>query len=164
MMYILEAIIGSESALRKVVLDQPNAVFVPLKQGVALVPMTDKFLSAVTDGTSDRPLGFWKLPGGFEPLLAEWSEDGPVGYVEAEFYGGYGGQRAALWVDGKLALGPLVVGDGERFTADGSERFAVDGSPISQILRRLGVVKDNFYDEFEAVGLGRHQHTSEWQP
>jgi hypothetical protein len=156
MTYILEAIIGSEPALRKVILEQPNAVLVPLKQGVALVPMTDKFLSAVTDGTSDRSLGFWKLPGGFEPLLADWSEDGPVGYVEAEFYGGYGGQRAALWVDGKLALGPLADGDGAR--------SAADGSPISQILRRLGVVKDNFYDEFDAVGLGRHRHTGEWQP
>jgi hypothetical protein len=155
MTYILEAIIGSEPALRKVILEQPTAVLVPLKQGVALVPMTDKFFSAVTNGTSERPLRFWKLPGGFEKVLADWSADGPVGYVEAEFFGGYGGQRAALWVDGRLAFGPLAVGDGQRFTPD--------GSPISQVLRRLGVVKDNFYDEFDAVGLGRHHHTSEWQ-
>ena len=64
--YILEAVIGSESRLRKAILDQPAAVVVPLRQGIAMVPMTDKLFSAVTDGSSERPLGFWKLPGGFE--------------------------------------------------------------------------------------------------
>jgi hypothetical protein len=154
--YIIEAVIGSENALRKVILEQPAAVLVPLQQGVAMVPMTDKLFSTVTDATADRPLGFWKLPGGFEQVLADWSADGPVAYVEAESYGGYGGERAALWVDGKLALGPLSVGEGDGPPAD--------GSPISQVLRRLGVVKDNHDDEFDAVGLGSHQHTSEWQP
>jgi len=154
--YILEAVIGSESRLRKAILDQPAAVVVPLRQGIALVPMTDKLFSAVTDGSSERPLGFWKLPGGFEKVLSAWSEDGPVGYVEAEYFGGYGGQRAALWADGAVAAGPLVIRAGEKFPAA--------GSPISQILRHLGVNRGKHHDEFEAVGLRRHRHTSEWLP
>lgn len=159
--YILEGVIGPERVLRKVILEQPTAVLVPLRQGMAVVPMTDKLVSTITDGTSNHKLGFWKLPGGFDQVLAEWSSDGPVAYVEAESYGGYGGQRAALWADGKLSLGPLAVDDGD----DDGDGSAADGAgPISQVLRRLGVVKDNYTDEFEAVGLGRHNHTSEWRP
>jgi hypothetical protein len=35
-------------------------------------------LFTITDGTSNHKLGFWKLPGGFDRVLAEWSSDGPV--------------------------------------------------------------------------------------
>jgi len=129
-------------------------VLVPLRQGIAMVPMTDKLFAAVTDGTSERPMGFWKLPGGFEQVLSAWSSDGPVGYVEAEYFGGYGSQRAALWVDGEVALGPIAVEEGEPFPQA--------GSPISQILRDLGVKRGKHQDEFDAIGLGRHRHTSEW--
>jgi hypothetical protein len=152
--YIIEAVVGPESVLRKVILEQPAAVVVPLGQGIAMVPMTDKLFAAVTDGASDRPLGFWKLPGGFDRVLSDWSYDGPVGYVEAEYFGGFGGQRAALWVDGEVTLGPLA--------ADASQPPAAAGSPISEVLRQLGVKRDNQHDEFEVVGLGRHGHTSEW--
>jgi hypothetical protein len=151
--YILEAVVGSENVLRKAIQGQPAAVLVTLGQGIAMVPMTDELFAAVTDGGSDRPLGFWKLPGGFERVLSDWSSAGPVGYVEAEYFGGFGGQRAALWVDGEVAIGPLA--------ADASQQSA-DGSPISQVLRHLGVNRDNQHDEFDVVGLGRHGHTSEW--
>jgi hypothetical protein len=152
--YILEAVIGSEAVLRKVILEQPAAVLVPLRQHIAIVPMTDKLFAAVTDGTSERPLGFWKLPGGFEQVLSDWSSDGPVGYVEAEYFGGFGNQRAALWVDGEVSVGPLAVEEGEPFPKE--------GSPISQVLRHLGVKRGNQRDEFDAIGLGRHRHTSQW--
>ena len=154
--YILEAVIGSESVLRKAVNGQPAAELIPLAKGIAMVPMTDKLFAAVTDGTSDRPLGFWKLPGGFERVLSDWSSAGPVGYVEAEYFGGYGGQRAALWVDGEVAIGPLA--------ADAGQQPEENRGPISEMLRHLGVKRGNRGDEFDAVGLGRHRHTSEWLP
>jgi hypothetical protein len=154
--YILEAVIGSEKVLRAAVRGQPGALLVKLRQGIAMVPMTDEFFAAVTDATSDRPMGFWKLPGGFERVLSAWSSAGPVGYIEAEFFGGDGTQRAALWANGELAVGPLSV--------EAGQRFAEAGSPISQVLRHLGVKRDNDHDEFDAVGLDRHRHTSEWKP
>jgi hypothetical protein len=79
---------------------------------------------------------------------------GYVGYIEAEFFGGFGSQRAALWVDQMLAVGPLSVEEGAP--------FAETGSPISQLLRHLDVTPTGHYDEFDAVGLDRHRHTAEW--
>ncbi|NUO46553.1 MAG: hypothetical protein HOV82_31520 [Streptomyces sp.] len=69
--------------------------------------MTDQAFDAVTDGEATGVLGFWKLPGGFEGLLARWSVGGPVACVEAEYFGGVGEQRAAVRGGGSLALGPL---------------------------------------------------------
>ncbi|MCW3841899.1 hypothetical protein ONA70_17510 [Micromonospora yasonensis] len=154
--YTLEALIGSAGALHAAVSQWPAAVLVPLAHDLALVPMTDELFDAVTDGTTERVLGFWKLPGGFDRELAFWSSAGPVGYVEADFFGGVGSQRAALWVAGELALGPLYLGE--------SEPFPPQGSPICQLLARLGVEHDGYRDEFETVGLGRHRETADWLP
>ncbi|MGC4764403.1 hypothetical protein ACLQ20_16235 [Micromonospora sp. DT46] len=154
--YTLDALIGSVGALHAAASQWPAAVPVPLAHDLALLPMTDELFDAVTDGTTERVLGFWKLPGGFDRELSSWSSVGPVGYVEADFFGGVGSQRAALWVAGELAFGPLFVGEGEP--------FAPQGSPISQLLARLGVERHRYRDEFEAVGLGRHRETADWLP
>jgi hypothetical protein len=156
--YRLEAIVGSAATLQGILEHRAviPAVLVPLRQGIALVPMTDDLFDAVTDGTSDSPLGFWKLPGGFDRVLADWSTSGPIGYVEADYFGGVGGQRAALWVDGQLTLGPLSVDEGQQWPAE--------GSPISQVLARLGVDRTGHPDEFDAAGLAENRDTEDWLP
>ena len=147
--YTLEAVIGSAGALEAFVRRWAVAVAVPLAQGLVLVPMTDELFDAIGAG-ADEMLGFWRLPAGFGRLPA----GGPVAYVEAEIFGGVGSQRAALWTGGELALGPLTLEEGEE--------FAPEGSPISQVLARLGVRRDGQRDEFDSVGLDRHRHTEDW--
>ncbi|HEV7707079.1 MAG TPA: hypothetical protein VGP16_02680 [Asanoa sp.] len=145
MAYRLAALIGAPAVLRAAVQSQPAAVVVPLPQALALVPMTgDLFLALGGVAT----LGFDELPEGLDRVLASCSSGGPISYVEAEYFGGEGTQRAALWVDGSLAAGPL--------SAD------ADGSPISQILRLMGVRRSGQHDEFDALGLGRHRETEKW--
>jgi len=152
--YTLEAVIGASDAVAAGAARCPGAVVVPLWGNLSLVPMTDELFDAVTDRTSARPLGFWKLPGGFDRTLASWSGVGPVGYVEAEFFGGVGSQRAVLWVAGEVALGPVHVGEGEP--------VAPAGSPISQLLAHLGIERAGDRDEFEVAGLDRHRGTDDW--
>ncbi|MFC7246395.1 hypothetical protein ACFQO7_28295 [Catellatospora aurea] len=155
MSYGLQAVIGAEDVLRKVAAEQPGAVVVPLRQGFALIPMTDELFDAATDGSRGDGLRFWKLPGGFENVLSDWSKAGPLGYVEADYLGGVGTQRAALWARGELAIGPMYVGEHEPFPAI--------GSPISQVLAHLGAVRRRRdADEFVSVGLDRCRGTDEW--
>ncbi|MFL4910300.1 hypothetical protein ACJ6WF_46095 [Streptomyces sp. MMS24-I2-30] len=116
--------------------------------------MTDEVLDAVTDGSTAGARGFWKLPGGFERLLAQWSATGPVACAEAECLGGVGERRAAVWVDGTPEVGPW----GE----PAKTRFWRAVSPISQALRHLGVRRSLGEDEFDAVGLGRHRDNDGW--
>jgi hypothetical protein len=154
--YTLEAVIGASDAVVAGAVRCPDALVVPLRDNVSLVPMTDELFDAVTDRTSVRPYGFWKLPGGFDRMLASWSAVGPVGYVEAEYFGGVGSQRAVLWVAGELVLGPLHVDEGEPDPSG--------GSPVSQVLARLGIKRAGYRDEFEAVGLHQHRETEDWLP
>lgn len=152
--YELQAVIAHCDLLHAVTRDRPEALVAALEQGLALLPITDEFFDSVTDGSRAGGLGFRCLPGGFEHRLAEWSLVGPIAYVEADYFGGVGSQRAAVWSGGELVFGPLNVAVGEAFSAE--------GSPVSQALRCLGVVADDGADEFDAVGLGRHRHGDDW--
>jgi hypothetical protein len=105
--YDLQAVIAETGLLTRVISGLTKAWVAPLAQGLSLVAMTQDFVDEVTAADYDGSLGFEVLPGGFKDTLADWSVDGPVAYVEAEYFGGTGGQRAALWRDGRLAWGPV---------------------------------------------------------
>jgi hypothetical protein len=154
MSYDLRAVIADGEALRDATRDLPAARPASIGQGLSLMPMTDALLETVGDGGTASAWGFRRLTGGFEKVLADWSVHGPVAYVEAEYFGGVGEQRAAVWADGSIVLGPLHVEE--------NEPFPPAGSPISRALRRLGVVTSAGEDEFSAVGLNRHRHTEAW--
>ncbi|MEV1069389.1 hypothetical protein [Streptomyces sp. NPDC050263] len=154
MSYELRAVIADDALLRDATRETGTARLVPLHRNVSLLPVTGDFFDAVTDGSSDRPLNFWSMPSGFDLRLALWSSTGPVAYVEAEYFGGAGEQQAAVWNNGALVLGPLLLPEGSALPAG--------GSPISQALRCLGIRRAGAYDEFEAAGLGRHRHTDDW--
>ncbi|MGW6647489.1 hypothetical protein [Streptomyces iakyrus] len=154
MSYDLQAVIADESALRAATRDLSAARLASIGQGLSLMPMTDALFDTLTDGSGASTLGFRRLPGGFDETLADWSAMGPVAYVEAEYFGGTGEQRAAVWDAGTIALAPLHV--------DEDQPFPPQGSPISQALRRLGAVAGAGEDEFSAVGLHRHRRNEAW--
>ncbi|SMQ13864.1 hypothetical protein SAMN06272771_0142 [Streptomyces sp. Ag82_O1-12] len=154
MSYDLRAVIAGQDVLRVGTRDLSVARLASIGQGLSLMPMTYALFEAVTDGSGDGTWGFRWFPGGFEKVLAGWSAGGPVAYVEAEYFGGVGEQRAAVWDAGTMALAPLHVDEGEPFPPA--------GSPVSQALRRLGVVAGAAGDEFSAVGLDRHRHSEAW--
>ncbi|WP_020663086.1 hypothetical protein [Amycolatopsis benzoatilytica] len=155
-MYCLQAVIATEPVLRALAGSVEAARIVPLDQNLFLLPMTDQLFDAVTVVGAPELPGFWKAPAGFDSALTACSMNGPVAYVEAEFFGGTGTQSAQVWDSGKVVLGPLRLAEGEPSSAA--------GSPISQALRQLGVVRGGHLDEFDAVGLGRHRDTSNWLP
>lgn len=154
MAYVLQAVIAGNELLRDAFRDLPAARVAPLRQGLSLAPMTGKLFDALADGTDVDHLGFRRLPGGFDRLLAKWSTAGSMAYVEAEYFGGTGEQHAAVWAGGAIKLGPLHVQE--------SQPMPPAGSPISQALRQLGVQTTATEDEFSAAGLGRHRHSEGW--
>jgi len=120
-----------------------SAVVAPLAFGFALIPITDELLDEVgASGDSGR---FYK----FTPAVAEWlgaiSASAPAAYVEAEYFGGIGGQGAVVCSHGAQILAPIHEADA-----------------INIALRLLGISRGTSHDEFEAVGLPRHRGTSGW--
>ncbi|MFF5157945.1 hypothetical protein ACFY3N_17130 [Streptomyces sp. NPDC000348] len=152
--YEVQAVIAGDELLRAASRGVPGARVAPLRQGLSLMPITDDVFDAGTDGSIARDLGFRRLPGGFDRLLAQWSAAGPVAYAETGYFGGVGEQRAAVRGDGALAVGPL--------NAPAKKWFSRAVSPIPQALRQLGVRSSLGEDEFEAVGLDRRRNSDDW--
>jgi hypothetical protein len=155
--YQLQAVLAAADLLPARAADLPEAAVVPLDHGLALVPMTEQLADGLDSGAPDpgtESLRFVWLPNGFDRVLADWSAAGPVAYVEADYFGGVGSQRAVVWLRGEVVLGPLGVAPGQP--------HGPAGSPISRALARLGVACDGALDEFDTVGLGRHRETGDW--
>ncbi|WP_370963784.1 hypothetical protein [Amycolatopsis sp. cg9] len=154
--YQLQATVATEPVLRKLAGMVEDACIVPLAQHLWLLPMTGALFDAVAVAGAAELEGFWKAPAGFGHALTACSAEGPIAYVEADYFGGSGTQSAQVWDGGRVSLGPLHLAEGKPIPAE--------GSPISRALRRLGVVRGEHFDEFDAVGLGRHRETDGWLP
>jgi hypothetical protein len=123
--------------------DFRHAKLIVLPQGMALIPLTDEVHVEVGSGSeADR---FEKLS---VPVL-KWGQRisflAPVAYIEAEFFGGVGGQSSMVWSRGLEAMAPIRSQDA-----------------INHALRFPGVQIGTARDEFDAPGPGRHRDTHDW--
>lgn len=149
--YELRGAIGAGDGVRRLADALGDVVVVPLRQGFSLVPVTDAVYRRVTGEGSAFLCNTDFVPEPLARLLAEASADGAIAFVEASFFGGDGDQVAWVWARGQRVFGPVWMDD-----APGA------GSPISQALRELGVVRDPGADEFDTVRLGWHRETDDW--
>jgi hypothetical protein len=138
---------------------------VPLAQGFALVPVAEGLLRSLNRHAFRQEAttrdGFERLTEPVYELGLRLSAEGIIAYVEAEYFGGIGGQDAVVWEQGRLAMEPLHALLGrERLpgTVPGSGRAV---QPINEALRRLGVKRGDS-DEFDALGLWRYRKTERW--
>ena len=146
--YVLTAVLGERSVLARATSLLTHSRLVPLSPTIGMIPVTDALLdSLVADETASENAfpGFISLSAPLADVLASLSEQGPAAYVEADFFGGVGEQRAVAWHGSTVVLGPM-----ERANA------------INQALRLLGVRRSLVMDEFDVVGMGRHRATENW--
>jgi hypothetical protein len=141
--YYLQAIIGKQQTLAQHASEFQHARVVPLAQGIAIIPLTDDLYDEIAGGGEVER--FEKLSPGVEEWARRISAVGPVAYIEAEFFGGTGGQSVVAWSEGSRVLGPVH-----------SEHA------INEALRFFAVRVDGAHDEFDALGLGRHRNTNDW--
>ncbi len=99
---------------------------------------------------------FEYLTVGLQELLLLASTDGPVAYLEAEFFGGLGTQAAAVWDSAYPATGPV------RHDSEVEPDVPATLWPFNTALRALGVRATETTDEFDVVGLGGYRCTEDW--
>ena len=141
MAYTLQAVIGEETDLKHHGI--PGAKVIALPQGKALLPLYEE----VREHFDIPFLEFGHSDSAFETVSTFVAQlgAGKFAYVEAEFFGGVGGQSAAIWNEGEVVFGPVV-----------SEHA------INDALKLLGVVKGEAQDEFDAIKLGAYRNTEDW--
>lgn len=142
MAYTLQAIVGRAAEMRSAApADLPT---VSLTDGFALWAIDSSFQDAhsvpflpLTDeGQADVPVPVVELAG----LLSECI------YVEAEYFGGDGGQASVLFRCG-TQVGPINSSD----------------SAINEGLRILGMIAKPPLDEFDSIALSRERNTDNWR-
>ncbi|NHV30201.1 hypothetical protein [Burkholderia sp. D-99] len=145
MAYSLQAIVARSGAFSSAPLPQGLRV-VRLRGDIDMIPLDTPYRKAhdipfcpLTDGDDTV------LPPALLSLCEQLSAQSALAYIEAEFFGGSGGQAHARFADGR-ASGPLVVSD----------------HAINEALRHLGVARGEAIDEFEAIGLDQHRDTDRW--
>jgi hypothetical protein len=145
--YVLHAIIGEVTHLRRMCPLTLSVVLLPLEPRLAVIPLLDEMVDTTE----------WPEPGelpaldhadlllpGVHRWLLDASKDGLIGYIEAEYWAGIGAQHAWGWRNGER-----VYPVGEQADVNG-------------LLALLGVVRNPPDDEWDTVGLGRHRHTEDW--
>jgi hypothetical protein len=157
--YSLEAFIAREHLLHGVVTSYEYTEIISVQQGFCLLLNTDEFHDEVMDkNPRDHKTPypeFWKLSLELSTFGVIASVQGPVAYIEADFFGGPGTQASIVWDRGRVRLKP-----NKRYFRH--DKVKLDRMPINQALRMLGVKRGNHIDEFEALGLDRYRHTNQW--
>lgn len=161
MSYQLSAVVADVELLREQAADLDHAVLAALRQDFALLPVTPQLVQELTGGLPDFAPGepsaeqpfqlvLWPI---LSELLAGWSRQGPVAYLEAEFAGGLGHQSAVVWLGGEVSWGPCFDGvlDGPRTEW-----------PINAALTRLGAEPGSWIDPFAELGLHLERDTAGW--
>ncbi len=144
--HIAAIIAGADiAAAFAVAADAPAPTELPAD--LVIVPLSDRQFDRIT-GLRPGPYvaDFAYLSTSLTKALSAASREGPVVYIETEYFGGTGSQAAAAFVDGEM-----VFADHDADTRDTKRR---DG-PINKALRLLGVPASGDRDEFDTLGLGR---------
>jgi hypothetical protein len=149
--YEIQAVIAKISTLALLSPSSQHVRTVSLEQGYGLVPLIDELFEELHSigpdciAQPDLLDGFCKLSKPVAAQLEKLSNSGAVAYVEAEFFGGTGGQSSIAWINGSVSFGPEH-----------------DENAINKVLLHLGVHARGKYDEFDSLGLGRYRHTKSW--
>lgn len=175
MSYQLSAVVADVELLREQTADLDHAVLGALRQDFALLPVTPQLVQELTGDLPDFAAGEPSAEQPFQlvlspalaadgsrsqrgelelsEVLARWSRQGPVAYLEAEFAGGLGHQSAVVWLGGAVSWGPCFDGTLDRPRAEW---------PINAALARLGAEPGPWIDPFAELGLHLERDTAGW--
>ncbi|MGC3863411.1 hypothetical protein ACPSM1_24870 [Micromonospora chersina] len=161
MSYQLSAVVADVELLREQTAGLDHAVLAALRQDFALLPVTPQLVEELTgrlpdfateEPSAEQPFQLVLSPA-LDDLLARWSREGPVAYLEAEFAGGLGHQAAVVWLGGEPSWGPCFDDRLDRPRAEW---------PINAALARLGAEPGPWIDPFAELGLHLERDTAGW--
>ena len=144
--YTLKAYIGRKESLTPILEKYTESKLVELNSDISMIPLTEELFDEINQmEISTKLMGFEFLNQNIENRILKVIGSKEVAYVESEFFGGEGGHIGLIWKNGERA-----------FTSD------LNIQSMNEILKRLGVQKTTFKDEFDSIGLGQYRQTEDW--
>lgn len=158
--HYLEAIIGNDEVIADFAQDWVQAKKVELTQGFSLIKLTNELLDdineLVNNKSEDPYKEFCYLSSSLHELLINKSINAALAYIETDYFGGLGTQVALLYENGIVKTGPLKTRD--EWNSEKQEYFQTPNGEraINSILKKMGVVCQGQFDEFDSIKLGWH--------
>lgn len=164
----IQGFVARENELKNLLAVYKSAYVIPLTQGFAFAPMTDALYEELTKANHEfladiADERFFYLSSKLFQIGREFSKTTPLVYLETDYHGGEGFQKAVAWDDGNVRYPPSVAGNEEGFQKDS------DSYPINSALSWIGVqayVTDDAErfgrDEFEELELDKFCSNEDW--
>lgn len=144
--YFLHAFIGKQPDLQLLANIFQSCRLINVGKEMFIIPMTEELYDEINEFKISEDVGTLTYMSQYvEKRVLGAIGDNCVGYIEAEYFGGQGGQTAILWQKG------------ERY-----KLYDFGRGVINLILKHLGVSAEIGLDEFDTINLGRHRNTEEW--
>jgi hypothetical protein len=144
--YILHAFIGKQPDLHLLANAFHNSKLIHVGREMFIIPMTEELYDELNEFKISEDVGnLTYMSQHVEKRVLGIIGDRCIGYIEAEYSGGQGGQTAVLWQNGRRYK---LYDFGHRV--------------INILLKHLGVLSDLGLDEFDTINLGRHRNTEDW--
>jgi hypothetical protein len=144
--YYLQAFICRQSDTRLLTEKFDKAISVDIGQGLSLIPMTEELFDQISNFTSSSSVDkFEYMTEYVENKILNAIGDRKFAYVEAEYFGGEGGQMAVIWNNNRR----------QQILPFGKDK-------INQVLKDFGVTANEGQDEFLTLGFGLRRDTREW--
>ena len=144
--YYLQAFLGHRAELELIQKEYSVSMIIDLEQNISIIPLTEELYDQINNySESDSILIFEYFTINMEEKILEIIGKRKLGYVEAEYFGGEGGQQAIIWNEGRRVL-----------------ELSYDQDRINAVLKEFGVIADEGKDEFATLGFGRERNTRDW--
>lgn len=147
-MYFLTALVGQKRIVSELE-SRMNATtrLMDISDGLAMLPLPTNALAWINKDDDDVFIvkGYDSLSVKLYSILISFSKIGKIGYIEAEYFGGDGGQSSILFSESEPIL----------------EKVNTVGA-INSLLSSLGIVPEPGKDEFDTVGFGKNRRTEDW--
>lgn len=150
MSYSIYGLIGGKEVVEAFIKDYPSAKQFSLSSNLQLVPLTEEIFDNMTESIPSPKTGnFIHLNEKINNLLKFYSNIGMIAYIEADYFGGSGGQSSVVWEHGKL----LLLQDFELHN-----KYIA----INKALALFGIKGRLNRDAFDVSGLGKHRSVEDW--
>lgn len=165
--HCIQAIVTSSDTAERLQEIYPQLPLVSASQEFVILPVDADFVDSVTQPRPSQSTETWMLlTDAFHDLLRELSRFGPLAYIETEYFGGVGGQGAAVYSDGMVMMepewsdsGPInraleLIGVKPLRRPQNRSWFC---SPVNRALKLIGIKRGLLGDRFSTLGLGQYR-------
>ena len=89
------------------------------------------------------------------PNLKEFGKDKTIAKIETDYFGGAGSQSAKLFINNTKEL--------DKSSEQNWGQSISSLTPINDVLKMMGVVRNTGYDEFDTIGLGNYRSNQDFK-